>query len=219
MAPFPATFSPASPRGGCGHHSRSGRDSVGTRLARPGLIRLALLATLGVVVLTACATMTAYKQEVAAYQALADQATEHFHKGHVSITLTDNTKGWYSRPDHSIQLVVRNGYNRSLPLLAHELGHHILNHDQQSSALEMEANAMGVEVLQVWGWSFYQAFDMLGDMLCRARGSNTVGHLSRAEEIKALKAHYADRNVEGFHCWNEKAATAPVLLAQFGSLP
>jgi hypothetical protein len=99
--------------------------------------------------------MTAYKQEVAAYQALTDQATEHFHKGHVSITLTDNTKGWYSRPDHSIQLGIRNGYNRSLPLLAHELGHHILNHDQQSSALEMEANAMGVELLQVWGWSFY----------------------------------------------------------------
>ena len=36
-------------------------------------------------------------------------------------------------------------------------------------------------------------------------------------DIGALKA--ADRNVEGFHCWNEKAATAPVLLAQFGSLP
>jgi len=192
---------------------------VDTRFGLPGLIRLALLATLGVVVLTGCATTTAYNQEVAAYQALADQATEHFNTGHVSITLTDTGKGWYSRADNSIQLGVRNGYNRSLPLLAHELGHHILHHGQQGSAYEMAANAKGVEVLQVWGWSFYQAFDMMGDMLCRARGSNTVGHLSRAEEIRALKAHYADRNVEGFHCWNEKAATAPVLLAQFGSLP
>ncbi len=117
--------------------------------------------------------MTAYNQEVAAYQALADQATEHFHKGHVSITLTDTGKGWYSRPDNSIQLGVRNGYNRSLPLLAHELGHHILNHDQPNSAAEMEANAKGVEVLQVWGWSFYQAFDMMGDMLCAGRAGPT----------------------------------------------
>jgi hypothetical protein len=52
MARCPATFSPASPRGGCGPHSRSGRDRVGPRLARPGLIRLALLAALGVVVLS-----------------------------------------------------------------------------------------------------------------------------------------------------------------------
>jgi hypothetical protein len=192
---------------------------VGTRFGLSGLIRLALLAALGIVVLTGCATMTDYQNEVAAYQALADQATDHFHKGHVSVTLTDNTKGWYSRADHSIQLGVRNGYNRSLPLLAHELGHHILNHGQPNSAAEMAANAMGVEVLQVWGWSFDQAFDMMGDMLCRARGSNTIGHLSRVEEIKALKAHYADRNVEGFHCWNEKVTTAPVLLAQFGSPP
>jgi len=90
---------------------------------------------------------------------------------------------------------------------------HVVDLHQPSSVSEMAANAMGLEVLQVWGWSFYQAFDTMGDMLCRARGSNTIGHLSRAEEIVALKAHYAGRNVEGFHCWNEKAATAPVLLA------
>jgi hypothetical protein len=191
---------------------------VGTRFGLSGLIRLALLAALGIVVLMGCATMTAYKQEVAAYRALAAQATEHFHKGHVSITLTDNTKGWYNRSDNRIQLGGRNGYNRSLPLLAHELGHHILNHDQRNSAAEMAANAMGVEVLQVWGWSFYQAFDMRGDMLCPARGANTPGHLSRAEEIVDLNARYAPR-ADGFHCWNENATTAPVLLAQFGSLP
>jgi len=218
MERFPATFSPASPRDGCGHHSRSGRDSVGTRFGLSGLIRLALLAALGIVVLTGCATMTAYNPEVAAYQALADQATEHFHKGHVSISLDDSTKGLYYL--NSIKLGVRNGYNHSLPLLAHELGHHILNHGNNAigSAQEMDANAMGVEVLQVWGWSFYQAFDMRGDMLCRARGANTPGHLSRAEEIVDLKARYAPR-ADGFHCWNENAMTAPVLLAQFGSLP
>jgi hypothetical protein len=59
---------------------------------------------------------------------------------------------------------------------------------------------------------------MMGSMLCRARGANTPAHRSRAEEIVNLKARYAPR-AEGFHCWNEKAATAPVLLAQFGSLP
>ena len=194
---------------------------MGTRFGLSGLIRLAFLAALGIVVLTGCATMTAYNEEVATYQKLANQATEHFNKGHVNVSLTDTGKGLYSGQDHSIQLGVRYGYNRALPLLAHELGHHILGHANGFSTnptQEMAANAAGVEILQVWGWSFPQAFDMMGSMLCRARGSNTQGHLSRAEEIVNLKAHYAPR-AEGFHCWNEKAATAPVLLAQFGSAP
>lgn len=201
MVRFLATPSPASQTGGCRHHCSPKRDSVHTRLRRPGLTGWALLAVLGVVVLTGCATMADYQNEVAAYQALADQATEHFHKSPVSISLDNSTKGFYYM--NSIKLGVANGYNRSLPLLAHELGHHILGHNDQGSANEMEANAMGVEVLQVWGWSFYQAFDMMGDMLCRARASNTPGHLSRAEEIKALLARYPQ--AKGFHCWNEKA--------------
>jgi Zn-dependent peptidase ImmA (M78 family) len=67
------------------------------------------------------------------------------------ISLTDTTTGLYDRTSQSIQLGMRNGYARSLPLLAHELGHHILGHDGQSSPQEFDANAMGVEILQVWG--------------------------------------------------------------------
>jgi len=66
MARFPAPLRPASPTGGGRHHRQVRRDCVGTRFGLSGLIRLALLATLGIVVLTGCATMARDPAKVAA---------------------------------------------------------------------------------------------------------------------------------------------------------
>jgi hypothetical protein len=63
----------------------------------------------------------------------------------------------------------------------------------------MDANATGVEILQVWGYSFPQAFDMMGNMLCRNRGRNSAGHVSAVEELENLKARYAPAE-QAFHC-------------------
>jgi len=149
----------------------------------------ASLLALGV---TGCAAAQAYRQELDRYQPLADQAADHFNKTRVSLTLTAGGVSSYRQPN-SIVLNTRFGFERSLPILAHELGHHILNHGggMSGSAHEMDANAKAVEVIQVWGYSEREAILMVAGMLCRrqARGAaaSMGGHLSAADELEDLK--------------------------------
>jgi len=160
------------------------------------LTRRSFLAT----ALAGCASMQAYREELNQYQTLADRATDHFNKIRVSLTLTPSGVSTYRQPKN-IVLNTQAGFEKSLPLLAHELGHHILGHGTSGSAYEMEANAKAVEVLQVWGYSEREGVGMVGEMLCRrqARGpsANLAGHLSAADELEHLKTRF---NLPMLHC-------------------
>ena len=151
--------------------------------------------TLLVFALAGCASTQAYPEELDRNQPLANQATDHFNKTRVSLTLTCG--GWNSyRPPNNIVLNTRAGFESSLPLLAHELGHHILGHGGGTggSVQEMAANATAVAVVQVWGRSKREAFVMVGERPCRrqARGASAsmAGHLPAAAELEDLKARF-----------------------------
>lgn len=159
---------------------------------------LGLLArrTLLALAVAGCAATQAYRQELDRYQPLADQATDHFNKIRVSLTLTAGGVSSYRQPN-SIVLNTRAGFERTLPLLAHELGHHILGHGagMSGSAHEMDANAKAVEVIQVWGYSEREAVVMVAGLLCRRQargaGASMAGHLSAADEMEDLKRRFS----------------------------
>jgi len=138
--------------------------------------------------------MHAYRQELKQYQRLANQATDHFNKLRVSLTLSDTGISTYRSPN-SITLNTRAGFEKTLPLLAHELGHHILGHRAVvGSAHEMDANAKAVEVIQVWGYSEHDAIVMVAQLLCRrqTRGASASmpSHLPAADELEELKRRF-----------------------------
>jgi len=95
--------------------------------------------------------MTADQTEIARWQALANQATAHFRVAPVLVEPVAGHNSAYICREGQISLAIKAGYVRFR--LAHELGHHILNHCGTSYAQELAANAVAIQVLQVWGLS------------------------------------------------------------------
>lgn len=98
-----------------------------------------------------CSTIAADQTETAKWQVLANQATAHFRVAQVSVQPVAGHNSTYICREGQIRLAVRAGYVRFR--LAHELGHHILSHCGTSYAQELAANAVAIQVLQVWGLS------------------------------------------------------------------
>jgi hypothetical protein len=116
--------------------------------------RLRLLILASTFLLIGCATIQAQQAELAKWQGLADRATAHFNVGPVRVALIANrTTGQYQRRSRTVELGTDNAPLAMEWLLAHELSHHILGHAGADLRQEMEANAMGVRVLQAWGSS------------------------------------------------------------------
>ncbi|MDO8475014.1 MAG: hypothetical protein Q7W02_02260 [Candidatus Rokubacteria bacterium] len=84
------------------------------------------------------------------WQALADQAATALHVGPVYVDERPySTKGAYRCREMRLELGTKRGDPRYL--LAHELAHHVRRDCGESLATEMEANALAVTILQVWG--------------------------------------------------------------------
>jgi hypothetical protein len=88
-------------------------------------------------------------------------------------------------------------------IMAHELGHYLLNHHGRLASDEMDANAKGVEVLTRLGMSPDQALSAMYDFLAR-QPRNTVrsapGHDSICAEIEDLLRRYPDHPTQLTTC-------------------
>src|ERR1700730_6372482 len=110
-----------------------------------------ILALPAVLLLVGCSAMVADPTETAKRQILANQATAHFRVAPVAVQPVAGHDSAYLCREAQIRLAVRAGYVRFR--LAHELGHHMLNHCGTSYAQELAANAVAIQVLQLWGLS------------------------------------------------------------------
>ena len=153
---------------------------------------------LGFIMLTllhsGCATMAAYQAEQAKWQALADQATTALGAGPVTVVLKGNTRtGQYIRLSRTVELGTASDEAGKTWLLAHELGHHIRGHVNTYLEQEMEANAVAVQILQVWGRSEEEAVRLVGNRLLGIRTSGSTltgkGH-DWCAEFADLRTHY-----------------------------
>ena len=111
----------------------------------------AIRALPAVLLLASCSTIAADQTETAKWQVLANQATTHFRAAPVSVQPVAGHNSTYICREGQIRLAIGAGYVRFR--LAHELGHHILNHCGTSYAQELAANATAIQILQVWGLS------------------------------------------------------------------
>lgn len=100
------------------------------------------------------------------WQALANQATAAFNVGPAYVDERESApNGLYVCREMRIQLRTTLGVTRVRRILAHELGHHIRRHCGAGAAQEMEANAVAVSVLEVWGATRDQAVQAIANML------------------------------------------------------
>lgn len=156
-----------------------------TWLAATVLCSITLLAT-------GCATIAASRAEQAKYQTLADQAATQLHIAPVSVVTTAGIHGRYHCDSRRLELGTAHQLERVTRwVLAHELGHALLNVCGDSLTNEQNANAAAVRVLQTWGMMEYDAAKEAGVMLWtiaksgEARGM--VGHDMCAELIDLLR--------------------------------
>ncbi len=144
--------------------------------------------------LTGCATMRAYQVEQAKWQGLADQATTTLGAGPVTVLLKGNTTtGQYFRLSRTVELGTASSEAGKTWLLAHELGHHVRGHVNAYLEQEMEANAVAVRILQVWGRSEEDAVRLVGNRLLSVQTSGSTltgkGH-DWCAEFADLRSHY-----------------------------
>ncbi len=151
-----------------------------------GLTVLAMLAT-------GCTTMATYQAEQAKWQALADQATAHFGAGTVTVLVSQKAGygGEYQRFTRTITLVPYPEARMRLTL-AHELGHHILNHADMRLDQEKAANLFAIRVLvEAWGMDEEAAMRAMGNkLLGSAQGAFLVPGHDYCAEFADLRAHY-----------------------------
>lgn len=107
------------------------------------------VALLSAVLLTGCAT-TAPPAPTSAtdWQGMANQATYALKGWPVRVQAQKGTLGNYYCKGGNIELGTE---GNARWLLAHEIGHHLLGHCDESYQSEIAANAMAVKVMQVWG--------------------------------------------------------------------
>lgn len=144
--------------------------------------------------LTGCASMAAYQAEQAKWQGLADQATAALGSSQVTVLLKGNTRtGQYIRLSRTVELGMASDEAGKTWLLAHELGHHVRGHINTYLEQEMEANAVAVRILQVWGRSEEDAVRLVGNRLLSIRMSGSTltgkGH-DWCAEFADLRVHY-----------------------------
>jgi hypothetical protein len=82
------------------------------------------------------------------WQGMANQATYALKGWPVTVQTKPGTMGDYYCKGGRIELGTE-GNTRWL--LAHEIGHHLMGHCDERFQAEIEANAMAVKVMQVWG--------------------------------------------------------------------
>ena len=156
--------------------------------------RILLCFTMLASLLTGCASMAAYQAEQAKWQGLADRATAALGAGPVTVLLKGNTRtGQYLRLSRTVELGTANSRANMEWLLAHELGHHIRGHINQHLEQEMEANAVAVQILQVWGRSEEDSVRLVGNVLLsvQTKGSTLTGKgHDWCAEFADLRAHY-----------------------------
>ena len=78
-------------------------------------------------------------------------------------------------------------------LLAHELGHHILGHCAEGFDQEVEANALAVRILQIWGMTEEAAYRMTANHLLglqNFRKNNPRPGHDYCRELQALMTRY-----------------------------
>ena len=92
------------------------------------------------------------------YQQMATDAVKALNGRRVWVETTDkNTLGSY---DCTKRLVSLGTAGNAKWLLAHELGHYILGHCDEQLSQEIEANALAVRILQLWGMTEEASYRM-----------------------------------------------------------
>jgi len=122
------------------------------------------------------------------WQALANQATKAMGVGPVYVDERPDTKSLYYCREMRIHLGVKRSDVRLS--LAHELAHHVLRHCSESAAMEMEANALAVKILEVWGETPDNAARLMVLKLYRNRNGAFVSAHTSCTELRDLLARY-----------------------------
>jgi hypothetical protein len=125
------------------------------------------------------------------WQQEADRATAALGANPVKVVLQSGTKG-YAHCHGPIDLGT-DGHDTEW-LLAHEMGHYLKRHcgDDPSLHDEMEANAMAIKVLQVWGESEQEAVRHTENQLrfLIMRGTSPGPGHDYAAELAAIQQLY-----------------------------
>jgi hypothetical protein len=122
------------------------------------------------------------------WQTLANQATKAMGAGPVLIDERPGTSSTYRCREMRIELGAKRSDVRLS--LAHELAHHVLRHCGESAAQEMEANALAVKVLEVWGESPNNAARLMVLKVYRARNASLVSVHDACAELRDLLSRY-----------------------------
>jgi len=153
-----------------------------------------ILALLVVVLGAGCETLARNQAELARWQLLADQAMAHAGQPRVIVKPIGGMAGHYDCRENR---VIFGTDNNPRWLLAHELGHYVMQHcDSQPWEVmlvrEKAANEFAVTTLQVWGLTEEQAVrDTVLQLLVIKRLSRKVqyGHDYCAEVLDVLRRH------------------------------
>lgn len=105
---------------------------------------------------------SAYGADGPDYQEMANEAVRALNGSRVWVTTTPDTIGDYYCERRLISLGTKGNVKW---LLAHEIGHHLLGHCGEHFQAEVEANAMAIRVLQVWGMTEEAAYRMTANHL------------------------------------------------------
>ncbi len=122
------------------------------------------------------------------WQALANQATKAMGVGPVYVDERPDTRSLYYCREMRIQLGAKRSDVRLS--LAHELAHHVLRHCGESVAHEMEANALAVKILEVWGETPHNAARLMVLKVYRSRNAAFVSVHDACAELRDLLARY-----------------------------
>jgi len=148
------------------------------------LVALALIAS----ALAGCAGIGGQSEPESKWQTLANQATKAMNVGPVYVDERPNTKSTYYCREMRIQLGVKRSDVRLS--LAHELAHHVMRHCSESAAMEMEANALAVKILEVWGETPDNAARLMILKVYRSRTASVSSVHEACAELRDLLSRY-----------------------------
>lgn len=140
-----------------------------------------------------CAHMAALEAQTAPWQARVDVTVRHYQARPLPVRLTGGRVNWYM--GYEIQLseaTLRSPY--AWVALAHELGHHVLQHrpGQWHPSYEMDANAEGVRILTLWGLSEQDAYTLtMRNLYALAQHVPQLhGHAPWCVEVQDMRRRY-----------------------------
>ncbi len=140
---------------------------------------------LAALVLVGCASLNGPESQ---WQTMANQVTAALGVGPVYVDERPGLLSWYHCREMRLELGMNRGDVRLS--LAHELGHHVRRDCTQSVMAEMEANALAVAILQIWGETPEQAVRLMIQKVYRSRTAPVATVHDPCTELRDLLQRY-----------------------------